>query len=285
MVSFFRSNLPLSILLSLSTGFFSAVSQAASIPSNERVKSLTITYEVSIAHLQIGTAQFSQNFIGSAYKLHLSAEFIGLVSVFFAPSLSADAEGIDAGSHLLAQHYQMSVNHPDDPQRVDMRMASGTVIRSDLDPPLPERADRVPVLPEHKKGIIDPLSGFLIPFPPATPHTTQQCDHVLPIFDGAGRFDITLMPDTDLTFKTEGYEGAAISCLVRYTAISGHRAQKTNVTYMENNRDIMVTLAPVPGKPYLVPLEISVATLIGNLRLTAIKVDGMASTAAVQAGD
>jgi hypothetical protein len=47
---------------------------------------------------------------------------------------------------------------------------------------------------------------------------------------------------------------------------------------MENNRDIMVTLAPIPGRPYLVPLEISVATLIGNLRLKAVKVDGLASS-------
>ena len=87
------------------------------------------------------------------------------------------------------------------------------------------------------------------------------------------------MPDTDLIFEAEGYQGSAIRCLVRYTAISGHRAKKTNVTFMENNRDIMVTLAPLPAKPYLVPLEISVATLIGNLRLQAIKVEGLAPPA------
>lgn len=282
---FFRPALPLTILFVLMTTLFVGMSQATTVPSNDPSKPLTITYDVSIAHIQIGTAEFSQSFHGSAYRLHLSAEFKGLVSLFFAPSLSADADGIDAGGHLLAQHYQLSVNHPDDPQRVDMKMANGTVIRSDLDPPLPEREDRVPVLPEHKKGIIDPLSGFLIPSTSPTPHSAQQCDHVLPVFDGAGRFDITLLPDTDLTFKTEGYDGAAINCLVRYTAISGHRAKKTNVTYMENNRDIMVTLAPVLGKPYLVPLEISVATLIGNLRLTARKVDGLASTVTGQGAD
>jgi hypothetical protein len=241
-------------------------------------KPVTITYAVSIAYIPIGTARFSQSFRGSTYHLHLAAEFSGLVRLFFAPDLSSDADGNDAGGHLLPQRYRLTVNHPDDPQRVDMKMANGNVVSSELDPPLPERADRVPVLPEHKKAIIDPLSGFLIPSSSSSPTAAQDCRHVLPIFDGAGRFDITLMPDADVTYEAEGYKGQAISCLVRYTAISGHRGKKANVTFMENNRDIMVTLAPIPGRPYLVPLEISVATLIGNLRLKAVKVDGLASS-------
>jgi Protein of unknown function (DUF3108) len=241
----------------------------------ETPKPVTIVYDVSIAHIPIGTARFSQSFKGSTYHLHLSAEFAGLVRMFFAPDMSADAEGIDTGNRLIGRHYALTVNHPDDPQRVDMKMADGNVVDAVLDPPLPERADRVPVLPEHKKGIIDPLSGFLIPIPQAKAMSASQCDHVIPVFDGAGRFDITLLPDRDETFEAKGYKGPAVHCLVRYTAISGHRAKKTNVTYMENNRDIMVTLAPLPGRPYFVPLEISVATLIGNLRLTAETVDGL----------
>ncbi len=241
----------------------------------EPPKPVMITYGVSIAYVPIGTARFSQSFKGSTYHLHLAAEFSGLVKLFFAPGLSADAEGIDAGGHLMAQHYSLSVDHPDDPQRVDMKMAGGNVVAAELDPPLPERADRVPVLPEHKKGIIDPLSGFLIPSTAPQPSAAGSCNHVIPVFDGAGRFDITLMPDIDQTYEAVGFKGPVIRCLVRYTAISGHRAKKTNVTYMENNRDIIVTLAPLPGKPYLVPVEIAVATLIGNLRLRAEKIEGL----------
>jgi hypothetical protein len=243
--------------------------------ATEPPKPVAIVYDVSIAHVPIGTARFSQSFKGASYRLHLEAQFTGLVRMFFAPDLSADAEGIDLGSRLIGQRYSLSVNHPDDPQKVEMKMSGGNVVDAVLDPPLPERADRVPVLPEHKKGIVDPLSGFLIPSGGTKPLSASQCDHVIPVFDGAGRFDIALVPDTDETFEANGYTGPAIHCLVRYTAISGHRAKKTNVTYMENNRDIMVTLVPLPGKAYLVPVEISVATLIGNLRLTAETVEGL----------
>jgi hypothetical protein len=248
-------------------------------------KPVSIAYAVSIAYIPIGTAQLSESFRGNSYHLHLSAEFSGLVRLFFAPGLSADSEGTDANGRLLAQRYRLSIDQPNDPQRVDMKMAGGNVVSSELDPPLPERADRVPVLPEHKKGIIDPLSGFLIPLTSTPLSSAQVCDRVLPVFDGAGRFDITLMPDTDLHFEADGFAGPAVNCLVRYTAISGHRAKKTNVAFMENNRDIMVTLVPLPGKPYLIPLEISVATLIGNLRLKAIKVEGLGLSSPPQAAN
>ncbi len=262
-------------MIAAATAFLGVFAGPPAAQAGESTKNIVITYTVSMAHIPIGTARFSQNFHGNSYHLHLAADFDGLVRMFFAPGLSADADGTDASGHLVAQHYRLLIDHPDDPQRVDMTMSGGTVVHTELDPPLPERADRVPVLPEHKKGIIDPLSGFLIPSGSATPHAAENCDHVLPIFDGAGRFDITLLPDTDLLYETENFKSAAIRCLVRYTAISGHRAKKTNVTFMENNRDIMVTLVPVPGKSYLLPLEISVATLLGNLRLKAVTVEGL----------
>jgi len=254
----------------------------ASQPSlaTEPSKPVMITYAVSIAYIPIGMARFSQSFKGSTYHLHLAAEFSGLVRMFFAPDLSADADGVDMGNHLLAQHYNLAVNHPDDPQRVEMKLAGGNVVNIELDPPLPERADRVPVLPEHKKGVLDPLSGFLVPSASPQPTAAMNCKEVIPVFDGAGRFDITLLPDVDLTYDTVGYKGPAIRCLVRYAPISGHRAKKTNVTFMENNRDIMVTLAPLAGKAYLVPVEISVATMIGNLRLRAEKIEGLATASA-----
>jgi Protein of unknown function (DUF3108) len=236
---------------------------------------IMITYSVSIAHIPIGAAKFSASFRGSTYHLHLAAEFSGLVRLFFAPDLAADAEGTVASGKMAPQHYQLTVNHPDDPQTVDMHLQNGTVAQAVLDPPLPYRDDRVPVLPEHKRGVVDPMSGFLMPITASSPLTSNSCSRTLPVFDGAGRFDISLIPDRDGTYSTDGYAGPIITCLVRYTPISGHRAKKTNVTYMENNRDIVVSLAQVPGRPFLLPLKISVATLIGDLRLEAEKVDGM----------
>ena len=92
--------------------------------------------------------------------------------------------------------------------------------------------------------------------------------------DGAGRFDITLLPDQERTLSIPGYKGPTVDCYVRYMPVSGHREKRANVTYMENNRDISVRLAQVPGQSYFVPVEIQIATLIGNLRIEATKIEG-----------
>ena len=238
---------------------------------------IVIRYAITIAGFSIGTAEFRESITGSTYQLRLDAEFTGLVRMFFAPRLSAESEGTDAGGRILPAHYTLSIDHPNDPQRVNMTMNAGNVVSAVLEPPLPVRADRVPVLPEHKRGVVDPLSGFLVTLKPNEIASDAVCNRTIPVFDGGGRFDIRLLPDRRETLKIEGYDGPVLRCAIRYVAISGHR-QKPNVTYMEDNRDISIALAPVPGRAVMIPLEISVATLIGSLRLTADRVESLSAS-------
>lgn len=236
-------------------------------------RTYSVEYDISLAFLSIGTARFSEIRRGNGYQLHLGATFSGLFRYFFAPHLNVDTMGIESGGRLLGTRYGLEVDHPDDPQRVDMTLAAGTVTSIVLTPPLPERADRVPVLPEHKKGIADPLTAFLIPAKGGT-SAGEICAQTLKVFDGAGRFDIALLPDREGRISLAGYNGPTIDCQVRYLPVSGHREKRTNVTYMENNRDISIRLAPVPGRTYLVPVEIKIATLIGTLVIEAKSIDG-----------
>jgi hypothetical protein len=242
-------------------------------PVRAAPKSYSVYYEVSIAFISIGTARFSETRRGSGYKLHLGADFLGVFRYFFAPRLTADVDGVESGGKLSGARYSLVVDHPEDPQRVDMTLSGGSITNAVLTPPLPERADRVPVLPEHKRGVTDPLTAFLIPFK-GTPSVSEVCAQTLKVFDGAGRFDITLLPDQERTISIPGYAGPTVDCFVRYMPVSGHREKRANVTYMENNRDISVRLAQVPGQSYLVPVEIQIATLIGNLRIEAVKIVG-----------
>ena len=236
-------------------------------------KTYSVYYDVSIAFISIGTARFSETRRGSTYKLHLGADFLGIFRYFFAPHLIADVEGVDSGGRLFGSRYSLAVDHPDDPQRVDMTLSAGTITSATLTPPLPERPDRVPVLPEQKRGVIDPLTAFLIPLK-NEPTAADVCAQTLKVFDGAGRFDITLIPDQERTLNLPGYKGPTVDCYVRYMPVSGHREKRANVTYMENNRDISVRLAQVPGQSYFVPVDIQIATMIGNLRIEATKIEG-----------
>ena len=257
------------LALSLTLGGISGPRQSHAA----NLKSFSVQYEISIAFVSIGTARLSETRRGAGYKLHFGADFTGLFRYFFAPKLATDAEGSEANGKLLSNRYSFVVDHPDDPQRVDMTLSGGSVTNVVLDPPLRERADRVPVLPEHKRGIVDPLTAFMVP-QKGEAASGEVCPQTLKIFDGAGRFDISLLPDQERTLAIPGYKGPSIDCFVRYVPVSGHREKRANVTYMENNRDISVRLIPVPGQPYFIPAVIQVATLIGNLRIEAVKVEG-----------
>lgn len=237
------------------------------------LKSYSVYYSVSIAFISIGTARFSETRRGSGYKLHLGADFLGIFRYFFAPRLIADVEGVESGGKFSGNRYSLAVDHPDDPQRVDMTLSGGAVTSVVLTPPLPERPDRVPILPEQKRGVVDPLTAFLIPLR-SEPTASDVCAQTLKVFDGAGRFDITLLPDQERTLTIPGYKGPTVDCYVRYMPVSGHREKRANVTYMENNRDISVRLAQVPGQTYFVPVDIQIATMIGNLRIEATKIEG-----------
>ena len=179
--------------------FLAALLAVAPVWAGESAAPVTVTYGISIAHVPIGTAKFTETLKDQTFHLHLGAEFSGLVRMFFAPDLSADSEGSVVNERIVPKHYQMLVNHPDDPQKVSMSLVGGTVVSAELQPPLTVRADRVPVLPEHKHGVVDPLSGFLIPMKPGAEITPELCTRVIPVFDGGGRFDITLSPGAAAT--------------------------------------------------------------------------------------
>ena len=120
--------------------FLAALLAVAPVWAGESAAPVTVTYGISIAHVPIGTAKFTETLKDQTFHLHLGAEFSGLVRMFFAPDLSADSEGSVVNERIVPKHYQMLVNHPDDPQKVSMSLVGGTVVSAELQPPLTVRA-------------------------------------------------------------------------------------------------------------------------------------------------
>ena len=98
----------------------------------------------------------------------------------------------------------------------------------------------------------------------------------IPVFDGASRFDIVLGYAETRAFDKPGYSGPVLVCNARFRAVSGHRAGKEAVRFMEQNRDMAVWLAPVEASRVLLPMRIEVRTQIGMSVIEAarISIDG-----------
>ena len=146
-----------------------------------------------------------------------------------------------------------------------MGLTAGNVAAVEISPPIDEKADRVPVKDEDKKGVIDPVSALLMPaIGSGKLMDTANCNRTIPIFDGAARFDVVLSYDTTQAVDKPGYKGPVLVCKARYVPISGHRALRPSTKFMQENKDMSVWLVPLEAQRVLVPVKISVRTMVGT---------------------
>ena len=152
----------------------------------------------------------------------------------------------------------------------------------DIEPPIDEKPDRVPLNDSHKRNIVDPLSAFLMPV--NGKGKDGACNRTLPIFDGAARYDIKLSYAGTRDVAMEGYSGPVVICQARYVPIAGHRSMRPSTKFMAENKDISAWLAPVAGTNMMMPVRISVKTMIGTavIEASSFKVDPGVTASAVK---
>jgi Protein of unknown function (DUF3108) len=153
-----------------------------------------------------------------------------------------------------------------------MALVNGNAVAISIEPPLEPKLDKVPVSEVHKRAIIDPLSAVIAPVMRGSLTDPANCNRTVPVFDGGARFNMVLSYAGTQTVEKPGYSGPVLVCNVRYVPIAGHRPHRPATRFMQENRDMSVWLAPVEGARVLVPLRISVKTMIGTSVVEATRV-------------
>lgn len=230
-------------------------------------------YGISIAGLPIGNARVSSRFNGKNFAIVANGRTAGI------SRLVSDGRGTLSVSGTLGRHRAVpnlfKMDTVDDKliTKVRMTMSNGSIKSLLAAPPLLKRADRIPVLAHHHRNILDPLSAFLVPLDDdGKINPEKACDRVIPVFDGWQRFNVRL------SFKKtrranfggrDGYSGPVVVCKARYDPIAGHRPSRTATSYLQNNKNMEMWLAPIRGVPVLIPVHIKIGTKIGALTLSA----------------
>jgi len=254
---------------------------AACLAEVAEAASLDARYDVSLLGITLGTASLSGGIDGSSYKLDMAAKLTGIVGGVTGGRGSGAATGALVGGKLAPKTFAVSSANSSESRTVRMALTDNSVAGIDIEPPIDEKPDRVPVTESHKRNIVDPLSAFIMPI--NGKGKDGACNRTLPIFDGAARYDIKLSSAGTRNVKLEGYSGPVSICQARYVPISGHRALRPSTKFMAENRDITTWLAPVAGTDVMVPVRISVKTMIGTavIEASSFKVDpGVTATAA-----
>ncbi len=232
--------------------------------SQSEAQTLKVDYNVTLAGLSLGKADLSSTFDGQKYKMQAGVKLSGLAKLLTGGKGAATSSGAIVGSQPQPAAFAVTSRSSSDQRTVRMGLAAGNVAAVEIVPPIDEKADRVPVKDEDKKGVVDPVSALLMPAV-GTGNLTDaaNCNRTLPIFDGAARFNVVLNYAETKSVDVPGYSGPVLVCNARYVPISGHRSLRPTTKFMQDNKEMSVWLAPVEGQRLLFPLRVAVRTMVG----------------------
>lgn len=144
-------------------------------------------------------------------------------------------------------------------------------------PKQPPKDGIVPVMPQHLRGVLDPMSAVLVL---ARGSGDGPCGRRLPIFDGQLRFDLLLIPRGVVQLSEQrpsGQPGTGYVCKVKFVPIAGHRLDE-EAKFMAATNGIEIILRPIPSANIYVPYRITIPTMAGPATLVSRNVDIVTSS-------
>ncbi|MCX5477612.1 DUF3108 domain-containing protein [Kaistia geumhonensis] len=235
-----------------------------------RSGSVSATYTMGLNGITIGRFRLDATVDQPNYAITIKGTTSGISRLVSDGTGLLKSSGRLAGGAILpASYYLDTTENGETSSIVDMRMRSGTIVSATALPPLPIREDRVPLLPQHKHHIVDPLSAMIAPLYPA--NMARACNRTIPVFDGWQRFDIRLFYKSTAEVKGENgsYSGTVYVCGARYVPVAGHRPSREAVKFMERNTNLEVWLAPAADVGVMLPYRMQIGTEAGVLTIHA----------------
>ena len=253
-----------------------ALTIAASVGSATGQARLDAAYSVYLTGIPIGQGAIILDVTENGFAAAGSAKSTGLVRMVSKGYGSASVRGSFMNSKVLSSVFALQSTSGSQSEKIDVTINNGVAQDFKVTPEKPEQKEgpRIPVTSALRKGVLDPMSAGLIVVP-GTGDTLQpaSCNHTLPIFDARYRynFELSYLRTENAPKKIDGYSGPVLVCHVRYVPIAGHRTDRPQVQQMAENRDLFVWLAPVAGTRVLVPIKVSISTLIGTMVVEATR--------------
>jgi hypothetical protein len=231
------------------------------------------TYTATLAGFPVGagTLTFAAG-EGGDWRADVAAQVKGLAQVIANRQATASASGQVAAKTLLSKDYDLKIDGGAEPNHVDMSFAGANVKSvSATELHFPGWDRRIPLLPEHKKGVIDPLAAFVVPLAAGQdPMDKANCDRTARVFDGRVRYDLRMTYGARMEVQgKQGYAGPALVCAVAYRPIAGYRPLSPAEEKFERNLEFSIWFVPAGGARMMIPYKVVVGTPVGLLQVYA----------------
>jgi len=238
---------------------------------------LTAQYSLIMTGVTIGHVTWSIDIGTSNYTTAASGKASGMFAVLINGEGAVGTEGRVENWQLRPTVFRSQMVDDDGNTALSINFKNGvaTVVAT---PPLAPTPERLPVTETDRRGVADPLSAVLITSKPGESYfSAHNCDHVLSIFDGRRRYDLALSYlRMDKIALAQSYAGPVLVCRMILRPIAGYRPDSLLVKYVAGRRDMELWLAPLAGTALMAPIRVAMPTLIGTLKIEAVKFDAVA---------
>ncbi|AVF03941.1 hypothetical protein C4375_09530 [Devosia sp. I507] len=230
------------------------------------------SYVVTVGGINVAMVDIDLDDDGARYGLELSARVAGLGSVVASGSASARVSGTSTGASLQSQSFALETRANGDVFTASVGYEGRNVSAFQVQPPVTDSYDRVPLERAHLTGVGDFLSAFILKGDGLEP---GLCQRTLKIFTGVERFDIALgfLDNDEATSPRTGYQGPLVACSLDYRPISGHFESSEMTNYLAQTSRMILWYAPLGQTGYFIPYRVIIGTSMGDLSMVLTRAE------------
>jgi Protein of unknown function (DUF3108) len=246
--------------------------------------SLTSHYIISMTRVPIGEISWHAEIGGNLYATTATGKASGVLSVLVNGEGSVETHGTVNDGRMTPSHFVSHIVDDDGDTELRVTFENSIAKQTTVRGP-PPKPDRLPVTDADLRGVSDPLTAMLLSTKSADAiFNASNCDRVLLIYDGRRRYNLALSYLRTDSFKTaHGYSGPVLVCGVVLQPIGGYKRDSLLVKYVAGRRDMELWFAPIAGTATMVPIQVSMPTLIGTLKIVADEFNAIAAKPSVPA--
>ena len=225
-------------------------------------------YSIRLSGLPVATASFRSQFNGNRYSISGSLHSAGLADIFASTRGTTSVSGIVSRDRLRATSYSVTYRSGKRGRAIDVTFRNGNVVHASMVPARKKPDNWVPVSNADMRSVLDPISGLIIPA------GSRVCPKTLPIFDGESRMDLRLTSKGTKPFTTEGFQGEAVVCGIRFIPKSGYRKGRDDVEYLRRLKTMEIWFAKAEGANVYAPVYVQIPTKLGSVTVSATRFGG-----------
>jgi hypothetical protein len=224
-------------------------------------------YSVTLYGLPVAKARFVSSFEGNDFRIDGALSSSGVGRLFDSTRGTTSVSGTIGRDGLVPRSYVVEYSSNRKRHRTAISF-SGDRVESAVNEPQPKRGgpDWIAVPQQELRAVLDPITSTLV----RADGPERVCNRTVRIFDGEMRADLRLVHVS--TGQLDGFAGAAVTCRAEFVPVAGYRKGRRQIEYLANRSRMTVTLAPLGDTGIYSPVEASVGTQVGTVRVRAERI-------------